>query len=32
MTYSPAPTGTPRRIKQMRPDEVAVEIERELLV
>jgi len=23
MTYSPAPTGSPRRIKQMRPDEVA---------
>ena len=26
MTYSPAPTGTPRRIKQMRPDEVAAAI------
>ncbi|MFL5618979.1 MAG: creatininase family protein [Gemmatimonadaceae bacterium] len=26
MTYSPAPTGSPRRIKQMRPDEVAVAI------
>ena len=23
MTYSPAPAGSPRRIKQMRPDEVA---------
>src|SRR3954463_4059450 len=26
MTYSPAPTGMPRRIKQMRPDEVAAAI------
>ena len=26
MTYSPAPTGTPRRIKEMRPDEVAAAI------
>ncbi|PYP81434.1 MAG: hypothetical protein DMD35_01600 [Gemmatimonadetes bacterium] len=26
MTYSPGPTGSPRRIKQMRPDEVAAAI------
>jgi creatinine amidohydrolase len=29
MTYSPAPTGSPRRIKQMRPGEVADAITRD---
>lgn len=29
MTYSPAPTGSPRRIKQMRPGEVADAIKRD---
>ena len=29
MTYSPAPTGSPRRIKQMRPGEVADAIRRD---
>ena len=29
MTYSPAPTGSPRRIKQMRPGEVAEAIKRD---
>jgi creatinine amidohydrolase/Fe(II)-dependent formamide hydrolase-like protein len=29
MTYSPAPTGSPHRIKQMRPGEVADAIQRD---